>query len=150
MLKTLVQYVPFLLLPIQAWITQKLLDGFSSFLSQMKDYRSSNLLRKFQINKPISFFIISVWKKYDFLKRVKNDQIVYENCSIAAVHLTPFILNWNHWNFTQVLSMICYTSSKIFKAITTLSCEISKDVSMVVLSRISSILVPFPYIFRRV
>ena len=63
-----VQYVPFLLLPIQAWITQKVLNGFSSFLSQMKDYRSSNLLRKFQINRTSSFFHNLSLKKMTFWK----------------------------------------------------------------------------------
>ena len=51
-----VQYVPLLLLPIQTLITQKVLNGFSSILSQIKDYRMSNFVRKFQINKPSSFF----------------------------------------------------------------------------------------------
>ena len=73
-------------------------------------------------------------------------KLLYENFSIAAMHVIPFILNWYfeslnfnwyYWNLTQVLFMICYTCSKNLKAITTLSREILKDVSMVALSRIS-------------
>ena len=104
-------------------------------------------------------FYDGFYKSCHFQKRPKMTKLLYENFSIAAMHVIPFILNWYfeslnlnwyHWNLTQVLSMICYTCSENLKAITTLSREILKDVSMMTLSRISSILVPFPYIFRRV
>ena len=85
-------------------------------------------------------FYDGFYKSCHFQKCAKMTRLLYKNFSIAAVHLTLSILNWNQWNFTQVLAMIWYTSSKTFKAITTLSCEISKDVSMVVLCRISFIL----------
>ena len=47
------------------------------FLSQIKDDRMSNFLRKFQINKPSSFFTILVLTKMDFSeKRQKWRQIL--------------------------------------------------------------------------
>ena len=85
-----------------------------------------------------------------FSEMPENDQIALWKLFFAAMHVILFILFWYYWNLTQVLSMICYTCSKNLKAITTLSREISKDVSMMTLPRISPILVPFPYIFRRV
>ena len=63
---TCIQFVPFLLLPIQVPIALKGIIAFNLFWSQIEGFRATIFMRKIQLYKQSSFATISIYSKLDF------------------------------------------------------------------------------------